>query len=73
MAEEKNVLDLVAEATAIKAQLLSQKATYKVISPAGVFKNGQLFKEGETLILDKFTGGNQERAKAVIFVEDVKQ
>jgi len=72
MAGEKSQLDIVAEATAVKAQLLGQKAVYKVISPAGVFKNGKLYKEGETLVMDKLTGGNQERAKAVVFVEDAK-
>ena len=72
MAEEKTQLDLVSEATAIKAGLLAQKAVYRVISPAGVFKNGQLYKDGETLIMDKLTGGNQEREKAVVFVENVK-
>ena len=69
---DKNPLDVVAEASAIKADLLAQKANYKVISPAGLFKNGQLINEGEIVVLDKLTGGNQERAKAVIFLEDLK-
>jgi len=68
---EKTPLDLVAEATGIKASLLSQKAEYEVISPAGLFKNGVLHKQGETVILDKFTGGNQERAKAIKFIKDI--
>lgn len=71
MAEEKNLMDMVAEATAIKAQLLGQKAEYEVISPAGVFKNGVLYELGQTVVMDKFTGGNQERANAVKFLKDI--
>ena len=68
---EKNPLDLIAEASGLQAQLLGSKAEYEVISPAGLFKNGKTYKLGETVILDKFTGGNQERAKAVKFVKDI--
>ena len=68
---EKNPLDVIAEASGLQAQLLGSKAEYEVISPAGLFKNGKTYKTGETLVLDKFTGGNQERAKAVKFVKDL--
>jgi hypothetical protein len=68
---EKNPLDLIAEASGLQAQLLGSKAEYEVISPAGLFKNGKTYKQGETLVLDKFTGGNQEQAKAVKFIKDV--
>ena len=71
MAEEKNPLDIVAEAEGIRANLLRQKAEYEVISPVGLSKNGKLYAQGEKLTMDKFTGGNQERAKAVIFIKDL--
>lgn len=71
MGETKSPLDMVAEATAIKAQLLNSKAEYEVISPTGLFKNGTTIPQGQTVVMDKFTGGNQERAKAVKFVKDI--
>lgn len=70
MAEEKNPLDVVAEAEGIRANLLSQKAEYEVIAP-GLFKNGKLYATGEKIVMNKFTGGNQERAKAVKFIKDL--
>lgn len=63
-------MELIAEASALRAGLLGSKAEYEVISPAGLFKNGKLIKTGEKIVLDKFTGGNQERAKAVKFIKD---
>jgi len=71
MAETKNPIDLIAEASALQSQLLGSKAEYEVISPAGLFKNGKTYLKGETLIMDKFTGGNQERAKAVKLIKDI--
>jgi len=71
MEETKSPLDLVAEASGIKAQLLGSKAEYEVISPAGLFKNGVTIEQGKIIVLDKLTGGNQERAKAVKFIKDV--
>ncbi|MFA6048271.1 MAG: hypothetical protein WC737_05700 [Parcubacteria group bacterium] len=68
---EKNPLDIVAEAEGIRANLFAQKAEYEVISPAGLFKNGVQYEQGKTIILDKFTGGNQERAKAVKLIKDL--
>lgn len=68
---EKNPLDVIAEASGLQAQLLGSKAEYEVISPAGLFKNGKTYKQGETIVMDKFTGGNQERAKAVKFTKDL--
>lgn len=68
---EKNPLDMVAEAEGIRANLLAQKAEYEVISPAGLFKNGVLHAQGAKVVLDKFTGGLQERAKAVKLIKDL--
>jgi hypothetical protein len=68
---EKNPIDVIAEASGLQAQLLGSRAEYEVISPAGLFKNGKTYKLGETLVMDKFTGGNQERAKAVKFIKDL--
>jgi hypothetical protein len=68
---EKNPLDIVAEAEGIRANLLNQKAEYEVISPVGLFKNGVLHPAGAKLVMDKFTGGNQERAKAVKLIKDL--
>jgi len=71
MSEEMNPLDLISKASGLQAQLLGSKAEYEVISPAGLFKNGKTYLTGETVIMDKFTGGNQERAKAVKFIKDI--
>jgi len=71
MSETKNPIDLIAEASALQSQLLGSKAEYEVISPAGLFKNGETYEQGKTIVLDKFTGGNQERAKAVKFIKDL--
>jgi hypothetical protein len=68
---EKNPIDVIAEASGLQAQLLGSRAEYEVISPAGLFKNGKTYKLGETLVMDKFTGGNQERTKAVKFIKDL--
>lgn len=68
---EENPIDVIAKASGLQAQLLGSKAEYEVISPAGLFKNGNTYKQGETVVLDKFTGGNQERAKAVKFIKDL--
>ena len=68
---DKNPLDIVAEAEGIRANLFAQKAEYEVISPAGLFKNGVQYEPGQTIVLDKFTGGNQERAKAVKLIKDL--
>lgn len=72
MADEKNPIELVAEATALKAQLLNSKAEYEVIAESGLFKNGETYEKGKTITLDKFTGGNYERAKALKFIKDIK-
>jgi len=71
MPETKNPIDLIAEASGLQAQLLGSKAEYEVISPAGLFKNGKTYKLGEKIVLDRFTGGNQERAKAVKLIKDL--
>lgn len=67
----ENELDLVSRATAIKADLLGRKAEYEVISPVGLFKNGILHPQGAKIVMDKLTGGNQERAKAVKLLKDL--
>jgi len=72
MADEKNPMDIVAEATAIKAQLLGSKAEYEVVAEDGLFKNGKVYAKGEKLVLDKLTGGNQERAKCLKFIQESK-
>lgn len=71
MADGKNPIEVIAEASALQAQLLNSKAEYEVISPAGLFKNGVTYEMGQTIVMDKFTGGNQERANAVKFIKDV--
>ena len=71
MPEIKNPIDLISEATALRAQLLGSKAEYEVISESGLFKNGKTYEKGEIVVLDKFTGGNQERAKAAKFIKDI--
>jgi len=68
---EKNPLDVVSEAEGIRANLFAQKAEYEVISPAGLFKNSVLHAQGSKVVLDKFTGGLQERAKAVKLIKDL--
>ncbi len=65
-------MDIVAQATAIKAQLLGSKAEYEVIAESGLFKNGKVYAKGENIVLDKLTGGNQERAKCLKFIKDAK-
>lgn len=71
MPETKNPIDLISEATALRAQLLGSKAEYEVIAGSGLFKNGKTYEKGEIVVLDKFTGGNQERAKAAKFIKDI--
>lgn len=69
--QETNPIDLISQASALQSQLLGSKAEYEVIAESGLFKNGKTYEKGETIVLDKFTGGNQERAKAVKLIKDI--